>query len=58
MAAYRQIASQRKWPLLGLFIALLVVVVILERVVWAIVWRVWSRNKGMVRPDSKPAAVG
>ena len=58
LAAYRQIASQRKWPLIGLFIALLVIVVILERAVWAVVWRVWSRNKGMVGPDSKPAAVG
>ena len=58
MALYRQIASHLKWPLIGLFIALLAVVAILERVICAIIWKVWLRHNGMVRPDSGNAAVG
>jgi predicted ester cyclase len=58
MTIYRQIVSHLKWPLIGMFIAFLAVVVILERVVCAIIWRVWLRSKRMVGPDSKHAAVG
>jgi predicted ester cyclase len=55
---YLQMASHVKWPLIGVFIALLAVLVILERVICAIIWKVWSRHQGMVRPDSGNAAVG
>ena len=58
LTIYRQIVSHLKWPLIGMFIAFLAVVVILERVVCALIWRVWLRSKRMIGPDSKPAAVG
>ena len=58
MTIYRQIVSHLKWPLIGMFIAFLAVVVILERVVCAVIWRVWLRSKRVVGPDSTHTAVG
>jgi steroid delta-isomerase-like uncharacterized protein len=45
LPAYLQVASQVKWVLLGILITLLAFVVILERVVCAAIWRVWSKNR-------------
>jgi steroid delta-isomerase-like uncharacterized protein len=50
MTIYRQIVSHLKWPLMGMFIAFLAVVAILERVVGAVIWRVWLRSKRMFAP--------
>jgi predicted ester cyclase len=58
MTIYRQIVSHLTWPLIGMFIAFLAVVAIMERVVCAVIWRVWLRSKRMVGPDSQHAAVG
>jgi steroid delta-isomerase-like uncharacterized protein len=58
MTIYRQIVSHLKWPLIGMFIPFLAIVVILERVVCAVIWRGWLRSKRIVGPDSKHAAVG
>jgi hypothetical protein len=58
MTIYRQIVSHLKWPLISMFIAFLAVVVILERVVCAVIWRAWLRSKRVVGPDSTHAAVG
>jgi hypothetical protein len=37
MAAYRQVIAQLKWPLLGIFLAFVAAIVVLER---ALVWGV------------------
>lgn len=55
-AAYRQLVSQRRGTMIGLLVGLLAVVIMLERVIWAVLRRVWSRFWRTVGPGSKRAA--
>jgi steroid delta-isomerase-like uncharacterized protein len=49
LTVYRQIASQVKWPLIGMSIALLAIFIFVERLVWFMIWRLWSSTVGRTR---------
>jgi hypothetical protein len=46
LTAYRQIASQVKWPLIGMSIALLTIIIFVERLVWFMIRKLWSSTVG------------
>jgi steroid delta-isomerase-like uncharacterized protein len=46
LTVYRQIASQVKWPLIGMSIALLTIIIFVERLVWFMIRKLWSSTVG------------